>query len=104
MYINQEGTEATDIARFYHKVYAMIAGYKYLNQTDGTIPHGEVPQTFAIEPSGTYTPLKSMQYNHRILPPGEVYECYAEKWGSLMTELSAPPEYFDPRLDLCDVS
>jgi NAD(P)-dependent dehydrogenase (short-subunit alcohol dehydrogenase family) len=99
IYINQVGLDSNDLASFYHKIYGMIAGYKYLNETTSEfISRGDVPQSFTIEPNGTYTPLGNLQYNHRILPPGEVYDCYSEFWDQRKENFPLlPPFYNDPR-------
>jgi NAD(P)-dependent dehydrogenase (short-subunit alcohol dehydrogenase family) len=100
VFMNQEGMEPTDVARQYHKIYATIAGYKYLNETNGAISRGAVPTTFTVESADTSFPFRTIQYNHRMLPPGMVYDCYAPYWENFNGEQVVPvPEWHgDPRL------
>jgi hypothetical protein len=98
IWINQNGMDVSKAARFYHNAYATIAGYKHLNETGGGIHRGAVPQTFTVEPADPFNPIRNMQFNHRILPPGSVYDCYAAIWDELTAENDEFPAFYqDPR-------
>lgn len=70
------GTDIREVARIYQKIYATIAGYRYLNETVGGISRGQIPMTFSVEPATTNLPLGSLQFSNRILEPGEAFDCY----------------------------
>ena len=100
------GMPAAEVARFYHKVYATIAGYRYLNETVGNLTRGTIPQTFTIETDSTPFPLLPAQFNHRMLSPGEAYDCYSSFWDNLTAQFPfLPPWLGDPRFQplLCAV-
>jgi len=72
------GRSPDDVALNYHKVYAMIAGYRFLNETSGVISRGTIPQTFVVPSSIELVPLRDSQFNNRISKPGEVFDCHVK--------------------------
>lgn len=99
----QSGMDLYYVADAYHKIYSHIVSKREERTVSCTddmpVCTITVPQTFAVEPVALtpLTPLRTLEFNHHLVPPELVYECYGIVWDSMKAGFI--PVFGDDRFD-----
>lgn len=106
-FLNMNGMILEDVTLAYHKIYSFLQYQRYNCPDEGgtdplCVP--AAPQTFSVEAVNTIIPLRTLEFNHRLVPPEFVYLCYGPVWQSFQDAYPfLDPGLLDPREQLvCD--
>ena len=104
-FINDVGMAAEEVANAYHVFYNTIAAFFILRQFNpNMIPPIVPPQAFSVEPPDTFTPLRTLRFNHDLVKPEFTNVCYIGLWDEITQDPEVAPcaFYIDPRVDPCE--